>query len=239
MKLTRLLLPAALAFCSLFASSGSSFAQNLQLHYDFGGLLHPDELGSRPRLTTTAELFRADKWGSTFYFIDMDYAEGGVRQAYWELSRELKFWEAPLSIHLEYDGGLSNSFSYRDAYLLGPTYAYATPDYAFTLSLTPMYKYIRGNSRPHSFQFTAVWGYTFAKGLLTFSGFVDFWTDADLPGKSPVVFLTEPQLWLNFDALRGVSPDFNLSLGTEWELSYNFAGSKFYLLPTLALKWAF
>ena len=234
----RLLIPGVLAFFLFFFSAGTSFSQNLQLHYDFGGLMHPDELGSRPRLTTTAELFKGDKWGSTFYFVDMDYADGGIRSAYWELSRELKFWEAPYSLHLEYDGGLSNRFSYNDAYLIGGTYAYHTPDYGFVLNITPMYRYNRGNRNAHAFQFTTVWSYTFSHGLLTFGGFLDLWTNSDLPG-SKVIFLSEPQLWLNLNALQGVSPDFKLSVGTEWELSYNFAGSRFYALPTLAAKWTF
>lgn len=49
-------------------------AQNIQLHYDFGGDLY-DELGTRPSLTTTVEMFKPDKWGSTFFFVDMDYAK--------------------------------------------------------------------------------------------------------------------------------------------------------------------
>ena len=239
MKLRRLIIPGVLVLFFYLTPTGTSYAQNLQLHYDFGGLMHPDELGSRPSLTTTAELFKGDKWGSTFYFIDMDYAEGGIKQAYWELARELKFWDAPLSLHLEYNGGLSNQFSYGDSYLAGATYSYASPDYSFIINFTPMYKYLRGNKRPHSFQFTTVWNYRFAKGLLSFDGFLDLWTNGDLPGKAPVISLTEPQLWLYLNKLKGVSPDFNLSVGTEWELSYNFAGAKFYAIPTIALKWTF
>lgn len=239
MTYRRLILPGVLAFFFSLCSAGTSLAQNIQLHYDLGSSLYPNELSARPKLTTTAELFKADKWGNTFYFVDMDYAKGGIRSAYWELSRELKFWDTPVSIHLEYDGGLSNRFSYSDAYLLGATYAYHTSDYSFTLGITPMYKYLRGNGKPHAFQLTAVWGYTFAKGLLSFNGFMDFWTNRDLKDTAPVVFLTEPQIWLNLNAIEGISPDFNLSVGSEVEMSYNFVGSKFYALPTIALKWTF
>ena len=44
--------------------SFGSAAQNLQLHYDLG----------RGCATTTAEMFRPDAAGSTFFFIDLDYS---------------------------------------------------------------------------------------------------------------------------------------------------------------------
>lgn len=53
-------------------------AQNIQLHYDFGA--------DRHYLTTTVERFTPDAHGSTFFFIDMDYSENGVQQAYWEIA---------------------------------------------------------------------------------------------------------------------------------------------------------
>lgn len=85
--------------------SGVLKAQNVQLHYDFGRAMY-NSLDTRPRLTTTVEMFKADKWGSTFFFVDMDYQRDGVSSAYWEISRELKFWEAPFAAHLEYNGGM-------------------------------------------------------------------------------------------------------------------------------------
>jgi len=46
------------------------------------------------------------------------------------------------------------------------------------------------------------------------------------------VMLSEPQIWYN------ITPHF--SLGSEVEVSYNFAGAeKFYAIPTLATKWTF
>ena len=43
-------------------------AQNVQLHYDFGGALYDKDLHGRPVLTSTVEMFKADKWGSTYFF---------------------------------------------------------------------------------------------------------------------------------------------------------------------------
>ena len=43
-------------------------AQNIQLHYDV----------RRNCATSTVEMFRADSYGSTFFFIDMDFAPKAV-----------------------------------------------------------------------------------------------------------------------------------------------------------------
>ena len=49
-------------------------AQNIQLHYDFGSALY-NSLDTRPKVTTTVEMFKPDRWGSTYFFIDMDYTK--------------------------------------------------------------------------------------------------------------------------------------------------------------------
>ena len=117
-----------LALTALVALVGLR-AQNVQLHYDFGRSLYSTEEAQRPRLTTTVELFRPDSWGSTFFFVDMDYRREGVTSAYWEISREFKLGKSPLALHVEYNGGLSNQFSYKNAYLAGLTYAWNKVDY--------------------------------------------------------------------------------------------------------------
>lgn len=90
----------------LSAFVGEAVAQNIQLHYDLGRALYKS-LDERPWVTTTVEMFKADKWGSTYFFVDMDYTDKGVASAYWEISRELRFWKAPFSAHVEYNGGLN------------------------------------------------------------------------------------------------------------------------------------
>ena len=82
---------------SLVACVAAVQAQNIQLHYDFGRNLY-DDLGERPLFTTTVEKFQPDSWGSTYFFVDMDYASEGVASAYWEIARELKFWNNPFSV---------------------------------------------------------------------------------------------------------------------------------------------
>ena len=217
----------------------SAIAQNIQMHYDFGRSLY-DENATRPELTTTVEMFRADKWGSTFFFVDMDYANNEVSSAYWEIARELKFWQAPVSLHLEYNGGKNGGdINYiKDAYLLGVTYGWNAKDFSKGWTFTPASKYICGNKVRHNYQLTATWYLHMLDGKLSFTGFADFWREkGDL---HDYTFIAEPQLWLNFNRFKWADKDFNLSVGTEVELSNNFAAfDGFYAIPTLAVKWEF
>ena len=52
------------AIIAILASAISAYAQNIQLHYDFG----------RECATTTVEMFHPDNGGSTYFFVDMDYS---------------------------------------------------------------------------------------------------------------------------------------------------------------------
>ena len=222
------------------------FAQlNVQLHYDFADALYGDKLSNRPHWTATVENFKADKWGSTYFFIDMDFGGNTMKSAYAEISRELRFWEAPFAAHIEYNGGLSGSGSYNDAYLAGGAWNWANKDFSKTFSLQLLYKYLANQQvgSKHSWQITTVWGIHFAKGLCTFSGYADLWHDNSVKGN--LVLSSEPQFWFNLYALDSVDDDFKLSLGTELEISKNLVwpaegiNDKFYAIPTLAVKWQF
>lgn len=242
-----------LLIAALIAFNLTAMAQNIQFHYDFGRSLYSEldkteqSLG-RPTLTTTVEMFRPDSYGSTFFFVDMDYSTG-VKGAYWEISRELCFWQQSkwnwLSVHVEYDGGMSNTAgSFNDSWLLGGTYSDHSADFSKTWSLSLMYKYIpntldtKGEKQEHNFQITGVWGINFAQGWGTYSGFVDFWREHRAWQDTEYIFLSEQQLWLNLNKLEGWDK-INLSLGTEVELSNNFVDKGFYAIPTLAAKWTF
>ena len=79
-------------FIALAANS-----QNFQLHRDF----------ERGHFTTTFELFKADKYGNTFTFVDFDYnASSGISGGYYEIARVLKTEKMPVGLHVEYNGGL-------------------------------------------------------------------------------------------------------------------------------------
>lgn len=220
-------------------ASTSLLAQNVQLHYDFGE--------DRGYFTSTVEMFKPDKWGSTFYFIDMDYGITddlkGVNMAYFEIARGLKFWDTPFEIHIEYNGGFgqyeavphTGAYQINDAWLFGGHYTFASEDFSKTLTIQAMYKYIR-EIEDLSYQLTAVWNLNYFNGKVTFAGFADFWkepVDFDFDGKpeADFIFLAEPQLWYNFTS--------NLSAGTEVEFANNFVKEGFQVNPTLGVKWTF
>ena len=217
----------------------AAVAQNIQLHYDLGRAMY-NSLDNRPWVTTTVEMFKADKWGSTYFFVDMDYTSKGVDCAYWEIGRDLKFWEAPVAAHIEYNGGLNYI---NNAYLVGPNYSWNSADFSKGFTFSAMYKYIQKNPEPNSFQLTATWYLNLWKGRFTFSGFADFWREkhADAKGNNHnLIFISEPQFWFNLNKFKHVNENLNLSIGSEWELSQNFAvHDGFYFIPTLAMKWTF
>ena len=101
-----------------------------------------------------------------------------------------------------------------------------------------MYKYISDNEDPHNFQLTATWYLHILDGKLSFTGFADFWREARPWQGTEYIFITEPQLWVNLKNIKGWEK-INLSLGTEVELSCNFAGKGFHAMPTIAAKWTF
>ena len=45
------------------AAALTANAQDIQLHYDFGRNIYPDEEDGRQKVTVTVEQFKADNWG--------------------------------------------------------------------------------------------------------------------------------------------------------------------------------
>lgn len=238
-----------LAFCTLCPNVAKAQV-NAQLFYDFGS--------DRKFLTLTLEMFKGDKWGNTYFFIDHDFnydqhvegpnlAPGGT---YLEIARCLNFWHKTsfkdLSLHVEYNGGITRSYPINSAWLFGLDYFIHSSDYNKTLNLKALYKNIRKRSSSFPAQFTAVWA---VKGLLgvkglTFDGFADFWwekhacfDDNGNESEKQTVFITEPQLWYCVGQHFGVD---NLNVGTEIELSNNFGSTEgFKCRPCLGVKWNF
>lgn len=226
----------------------SAIAQvNMQVFYDFGT--------DRKFVTMTLEMFKADKWGNTYFFIDHDFnysqhdsneknnlAPGGT---YLEISRCLNFWQktklAPLSIHVEYDGGITKSYPINSAWLAGVDYFVHDATFNNTLNFKLLYKNIRKATSKVPLQFTTVWtckNFATIKGL-TFNGFADVWfEDHNFEGKEKhTIFITEPQLWYNVGQHFGCD---NLNVGTEIELSNNFGSTLgFKCRPCLGVKWVF
>ena len=184
-------------------SMTASAQVNIQLHYDLGRNLYPNDESNRGYFTTTVEMFKADRLGSTYFFVDMDYS-GNYRNpngedsnvsgnigAYWEVSRDFTFYKVKrndkhnFSAHIEYDGGLSQvAGAFQQAMLVGPAWNWHSADFKKTFTLQVMYKQFfnstdvtgTGIHDAHpSFQITPIWNITFANDLCTFSGFADLW----------------------------------------------------------------
>lgn len=223
---------------AILISAAAANAQNLQMHYDF----------ERGCVTTTVEMFRPDGAGSTYFFVDLDYTPK-VSGAYFEISRELCFWQDTgmnwLSAHVEYNGGLNTAAGpFNNAWLAGVTYSGHSADYSKTWSLTAAYKAIpgtiglNGNRQPHNFQITGVWNLDFFDHWISFNGFFDVWKEARPWQGTEFIFMSEPQLWVNLNKAKGWE-NINLSLGAEVELSANFVAKGFHALPTIGAKWTF
>lgn len=219
---------------SFMAFMASISAQNVQLHYDFGK--------GRKMLTSTVEMFKPDKYGSTFFFIDMDYGsdesgmDNGISLAYWEIARAFKWTDTQaLMPRVEYNGGSMNLggevgwVPIENCWLAGVEHTWASADFSKIFTLQGNYKYIK-DKEDASFQITAVWTIQMLEGKMTFTGFADFWKEEMFWG-TDFRFLSEPQIWFN--------PSKNFSLGSEIEISSNFVGDKWAVKPTAAIKYTF
>jgi len=215
-------------------------AQDIQIHYDFGRNIYSNEESERQKVTVTLEQFKADKWGSWYYFVDVDLSRKYTVAAYTEISREFNIGKKGFAAHVEFDGGLNRFGSFQQAALLGGAWNGHNADFSTTYSVQLMYKrYFKSydyTSAYHSVQLTGVWSTTFAKKKCTFSGFIDFWRGENADGHGQLVILTEPQFWYNATS--------HLSIGSEIEISnhfiYNTYNEKsFFVNPTVALKWNF
>ena len=224
---------------------------NAQLLYDFGS--------DREFTTLTLEMFKNDKWGSTYFFVDHDFnydqhvegpnlAPGGT---YTEISRAFNFWQnSPMkawSLHAEYNGGITKSYPINNAWLFGVEYFMHDATFRNTLTFQVLYKAIAKTEQKVPMQLTAVWTSNDIFGVkgLKFDGFADFWwethnVDYKADGSSEIahtVFTTEPQLWYCIGQHFGCD---NLSIGGEAEFSANFGSTGgFKCRPCLGARWDF
>ena len=231
------------AFAGFSLLAVGAFAQtNLQVFYDLGK--------DRKNVTTTLEMFKADDWGNTFFFVDYDYTnkdqyDAGTRGetfTYMEIERALNFWQesslGALSAHVEFQAGPG----FR-SWLFGAEYFLHNTDFSNTLTLYAMYKnFSRDDASDLPIQVSAVWGMQDIFGVegLRFSGFADFWGEKNFwnagADETKFKFLTEPQIWYNAGKFFNC-PNFNV--GGEIEMSCNFRDKGFVCNPCLGVKWNF
>jgi hypothetical protein len=211
---------------SILMISSMALSQNLQLHYEASA--------DREYLVSTLEMFKPDQYGSTFWFVDMEYDAFGVKGAslaYWEIARSFTLPVNNLSATIQYNDGVANFGSLGQVWLLGVNYYLDLGFVAFPLDI--LYRAAQGADKP-DLQLTTTWFIPLLDGNIEFSGFMDLWSQDNIgsSGKQ-LVLLSEPQLWYNANK--------HFSIGSEIEISRNFIFGKtgIQALPTLGLRWTF
>lgn len=230
----------------LVAGFVGAHAQNVQIHYNLGPKVDKANQENDQRILTTFEHLSFDKWGENFYFVDLAHSKDGQVEAYAEISRELRFWKAPIYAHLEYNGGLGtistedgvSGYRIPNVYLAGASYIWAKEGNAFKVSM--LYRHDRATTKRHNMQMTTVWSWTSWNRVFTLNGFADVYTVDGNSQRNNLEFIAEPQFWINLNQFVGVADAFNLSLGGEVRMAYNFLhNDKFWVRPSLAAKWTF
>lgn len=219
MKITKVTLLMIFLICPILS-------QNIQIHYDLGK--------DRKYFTSTFEMLKADDYGSTFFFADFDFNNGGNKSmslAYFEIARYINLpWVENLSVTLQYNDGNAAGYPLGHVWLAGLSYPIDLGITTLNTDLLYRKDYLSTGS---DFQITIVWFNEFWDGKIIFTGFADLWS-AKLAGKDKkdLVIMTEPQLWVKVTQ--------NLFLGSEVEITHNFLPTnKIEIMPTLAAKWEF
>ena len=248
------------AFAGFCLLAAGAFAQtNLQVFYDFGE--------DRKFVTSTLEMFKADDWGNTFFFVDYDHNWKNGKDkliapnsTYMEIARCWNFWGdtplAPLSFQIEYNGGVGSyyydvpgarvhePYCIEKAWLFGVDYFLHSADFSNTLNLKALYKHWAENDGT-PLQFTAVWGMQDIFGVsgLRFSGFVDFWGQKQSFAKVDHTYAETEWVLLSEPQLwYNIGSLFNcpnFNIGGEVEISNNFTQEGFMCNPCLGVKWDF
>ncbi len=203
--------------------SAVAYCQNLQVHYDFGQ--------NRNYVTTTFEMFKADDYGATFWFIDMDYnkdKDKSMSLAYLELARYFSFsLFKPFSVTVQYNDGISDFGSLGQVWLTG----FSLPLSIGSAYIAPelLYRYQRA-AAGMDLQFTLAW--IFSRQRIEFAGYCDIWTQDKMKDKKELAVQTEPQIWYNFND--------HFAAGSEVEISKNvLPGNGWNLMPTFAIRYIF
>lgn len=220
---------------SLLSFSAIS-AQNIQLHY-FPNHSINSRMYDKNFVMVTFDMFKADKWGSFYTFIDFEFTgeKGRIGTTYWEISRNQNIRDLPVKLHLEYDGGVTKGGSIPGSYFVGANYPLTIRK--FNLGANLSYKIHAFNHISHDAQLTLTWSGDILKNKLTLCGFIDMWTQnkntetKSDEGKKFVV-LFGPQGWYNINE--------KLAFGTKINISYNMLDkNKVFFFPSIAAKWNF
>ncbi len=227
-----------------------SFAQTLQLHYDFRHTLAPSRNDHNfPSLYF--EYFKNRDSGKSFIkpgsFLlkaqtDFNGKDHNANQVYLQVSQTFRCWQPKVFINIQYNGGLGvtepKQYSYYliNTYSLGVSYPFKWGE-AYMSSVLD-YKYMSYDKASHDFMYTLYWW----KGVWNYkaelAGDFSIWTEnknhgddytKDLRGKR-FYFFAEPQFWYH---IKGA-----FSAGTKVNLYYHVLTTdhRFQMYPTIGIK---
>lgn len=196
--------------------------QNIQLHYEASE--------DRQYPVTTLEMFKPDDYGSTFWFVDMEYDKSALSLAYWEIARYFSLPVNNLSATVQYNDGVATFGNLGKVWLLGLNYYLQIGNVGLPIDI--LYRSAQGADSP-DFQFTTSWLMPFLGDRLEFAGFLDIWSQDAGSDSKDIVILTEPQLWYRIGK--------SFAVGSEVEISHNFIFNETALQfrPTLGVRWEF
>jgi len=219
---------------------------NLQLHYDI----------RRDHPTVTQEFLAFDRYGYTFFFIDLYFdhyhKSGGLSDVYFEIMRYFRIKsckQLDLNVTLQYNDG---SEPVKQVWLAGMNLGNINFG-GFQISTEFLLK--KEYQLGINWQYTLVWYGEFLNHKLVINGYMDYWindiSDPDWPADDPEIattrysFQTQPQFSFKINS--------HWKIGTEVQISHGFLGSvtgklateesyqyhKWYFLPTVFIQYDF
>lgn len=222
---------ACLMLCSAVACAQPQLFVNGQLHRDF----------KREVFTSTVEVWNGDKLGSTFFFADFDFGDSGEQGSYFEVARHFvvkRTKSVDWNISVQFNDGvtpLDGEFGKQiPRTLLGGLALTEVRLGGATLEVQALAR--QEFAADIGWQLTGVWFWPIRKSNLEFLGYVDW--NSNNYGDHPTSLQAEPQLQYRWK---------QVAIGTEWEISRNFAGAwtpddgfeymQWYVLPTVYLRY--
>lgn len=225
-----------------------SFAQNLQLHYDFRHTIDPKR-ATKNFLGFSFEYFKQIDTASSGSFLlkmqcDMKGVKGNMGQIFVQASQSLRFWKPKIFLSFNYSGGLGvtdDAFGFYlvNSYAAGVSYPFQWKGAWMAANL--LFRYNAFNEPSYDPQLTLYFGRGFNNYKIFAAGSFVFWTQnrnqgndftRHLKGKK-FAFFGDSQVWVKIKN--------RFSVGSRINVFYHLLSDdhqiQFY--PTLGTKYQF
>lgn len=225
--------------------SSSVFSQTIQLGYDVRHSIDPQN-NERDFVTFSFETYKSSDYGSLLMKMDADFngRNNNLGKLYVQISHSLKFWSFPVSLHLEYSGGMgfigetTSGYHISNSYSIGAAYPFHLMNSWASTSL--LYRYTNLDRPSHDLMVSFWWGKDIHDKIRVTAYFVlwtinknhgDAWTQ-HLSGKK-FSGIGEPRIWYNINK--------SFAIGSEIKLYYHVYSYSNHLLiyQTIAVKYEF